>query len=715
MDNERDQLTQIFELCAGLSDPDEAEAELSLEATPEQEKLVQDAHKLNAVLARLRDNTEVEPAEDLLPRFWERVRHYQQTQLPEAAQAWENLEDVSPAAGSHEQEVTTTELFELYSGNLPDSEAGSVERRLASCPAQQGAVSTIAKLVAIFNWLRREGEIPSAPDAAARFQYQVQSDLDAEIDAATRPMLPPIPLAAQPQPVHQAVPASGYAQESHQGTSRVRWHQTIAGTTAALFISAVCLVLAVTFFTVPFTQPDHVSQVAESVRSIEDFENFRQLKPELASLVADGLISLEEVSPAEIANRHMLLDLALRGSQPEQLNTAKFLVEQGLREPSAQPQVATLPLSLESVAYAGAAEEGLSAQFKSQLRRDIWERNYEKVLERTSGRDEPACLLLTVWAKDQLAEHDGLPELVEELEARRDLPLAAQVFLAGVHRSLGEPQKAVQRLEQFASQVQELAFHVGYIYDHDLLNESKAAEFYLRLLNSSNEKLAAYGRHGLAESRTITILKEPFEFDKLEWESVEEDGRYFHHVQTIPQGQERILHLGGGDLFETAALVRGERAWKNYQITLDFQFGDERDLGIDPRVGILGYFREHEANYRVSLGLSGMQLVGRYPVSDGIYHASHWPSDDLPYSSSVLPGGQIEPGKWYTAKLRLENHLDHVRIAAKVWQRGTPEPDHWSLIESDYDPRRHQSGKVGLLVTDGAAYLDNVHVELLSQ
>ncbi|MHC5181503.1 MAG: outer membrane protein assembly factor BamB family protein [Planctomycetota bacterium] len=53
-----------------------------------------------------------------------------------------------------------------------------------------------------------------------------------------------------------------------------------------------------------------------------------------------------------------------------------------------------------------------------------------------------------------------------------------------------------------------------------------------------------------------------------------------------------------------------------------------------------------------------------------------------------------EPDTWYTAKLSYDKTDNQGIVKAKVWQRGTPEPDDWTLTMQDLSP--HLGGSPGL-------------------
>lgn len=68
-----------------------------------------------------------------------------------------------------------------------------------------------------------------------------------------------------------------------------------------------------------------------------------------------------------------------------------------------------------------------------------------------------------------------------------------------------------------------------------------------------------------------------------------------------------------------------------------------------------------------------------------------------------------DPDIWYTMKMKVEVDDDQAIVYGKVWKRGEPEPEEWSLTATDPHPNRH--GSPGLYVYATANCLfDNVVV-----
>ncbi|QDU64731.1 Serine/threonine-protein kinase AfsK [Planctomycetes bacterium Pan216] len=69
-----------------------------------------------------------------------------------------------------------------------------------------------------------------------------------------------------------------------------------------------------------------------------------------------------------------------------------------------------------------------------------------------------------------------------------------------------------------------------------------------------------------------------------------------------------------------------------------------------------------------------------------------------------------KPDTWYSMKLRAENKGDDVLLRGKVWERGTPEPEKWTIEATDPSPNR--TGSPGLYgnAKDAEIFLDNIRV-----
>jgi hypothetical protein len=74
-----------------------------------------------------------------------------------------------------------------------------------------------------------------------------------------------------------------------------------------------------------------------------------------------------------------------------------------------------------------------------------------------------------------------------------------------------------------------------------------------------------------------------------------------------------------------------------------------------------------------------------------------------------------EPGVWYSAKLAVEQKEKSALVRGKVWKKGTPEPDKWTIEFEDSGPNREGSAGVYGYVTNSSvsepgseAFYDNI-------
>jgi len=730
-------------------------------ASVDAERLERDACVLAGLFTQLRTQSECEPLPDHWDRFQARVALYLESGFPEGRHAWENLPPASPPREGGMASVSTTDLVDLCLDTLDPTEAGAVARRLAKCPSAQGAYRTAAQLAKCLKQLRQATEAPVPPDSLPRFQARALDDLDQQLSTAVTPPSAsssaiytlegsrsegPRNEAGRSQIHHLPTPAFPTPGGSHRRArprSRFGWGVVLA-------ISAAVAGLMIGM---PYFQGSPFGRVASEVRQVHSLAELRKLEPEAASLVGTGLLNLDQISPEEMSDRQLLHDLTLRSQRTAQLKTAQFLAAQSrqyrfrLVERPATSRSATaarstvnppeergfsLRWNFESSARAqepavadppsaaaeppsAAAIVALKSTEETALRAAVAQQDYAAVITLTELQTDLRSRLLTVWALAELKQVDLVEARLATLEAdaqRTPWPLSARVYLGGVYRTLGQPLSALRHLEVLLPEVPQLAFPIGYLYQHDLLNEKKATEFF-RQLSTGDGTWSSYGEHGLAEVHVTTVLHEDF------------DGNY----RGEPAQPERPLtllpdHQGGHylhwfevrDLLTAREFTAGDASWRNYQISVDVRFDEPDRLGKEPRIGIVGYYASHEQNYRLAVGLEGLQFVRRdlsYSVSGG-YDSTAWPRHEPRYSPDCAPAGQLEEGVWYRVKFRLENHINGTFLAAKIWPRSSPEPDGWTLLTTDTDPRHHAAGRVGLLVTDATASLDNLKVEYIA-
>jgi outer membrane protein assembly factor BamB len=108
----------------------------------------------------------------------------------------------------------------------------------------------------------------------------------------------------------------------------------------------------------------------------------------------------------------------------------------------------------------------------------------------------------------------------------------------------------------------------------------------------------------------------------------------------------------------------------------------------------------------VGLVNSGYEMILR--SRDKKLRAESWTSHDV-RSSSVVPF-EPKPSQWYTLKLKVVPEKDIAHVMGKIWERGQPEPDKWTVDFVDHSPNLHGSPGLFGKSEDAEIYLDNISV-----
>ncbi len=153
------------------------------------------------------------------------------------------------------------------------------------------------------------------------------------------------------------------------------------------------------------------------------------------------------------------------------------------------------------------------------------------------------------------------------------------------------------------------------------------------------------------------------------------------------QDDSTVLEKTIGKGVPTAYIWLGPPELEGYTIQADVMLREQsRKL---PSIGIT-------AN-RYNLILKGN--LGKFSIQTWPAHTRM--AKDITYRS--------EPNVWYTMKLRVDVQNNAAHIHGKVWKRGEPEPDTWTIEGVDPHPNLH--GSPGLYVyTLAPCYYDNVIV-----
>jgi hypothetical protein len=125
----------------------------------------------------------------------------------------------------------------------------------------------------------------------------------------------------------------------------------------------------------------------------------------------------------------------------------------------------------------------------------------------------------------------------------------------------------------------------------------------------------------------------------------------------------------------------GALDWQNYEVTGRLRFGQDSD-GI-----ALTFYSQFPANQD-----RYYQLL-RYSGESGFRIHTHGASNANGTKSVDV---NAQPGIWYRFRLRVQTATDRVRIVAKVWAEGDPEPETWQIDCYNSYASRITAGTVGI-------------------
>lgn len=85
-----------------------------------------------------------------------------------------------------------------------------------------------------------------------------------------------------------------------------------------------------------------------------------------------------------------------------------------------------------------------------------------------------------------------------------------------------------------------------------------------------------------------------------------------------------------------------------------------------------------------------------------------WPSHDV--RTHQMIDADIKPGEWYTMKLSVVPDGKTATVRGKLWKRGEPEPEKWTIEMVDQAPNLHGSPGLYGHASDAEIFLDNLQV-----
>ena len=182
-------------------------------------------------------------------------------------------------------------------------------------------------------------------------------------------------------------------------------------------------------------------------------------------------------------------------------------------------------------------------------------------------------------------------------------------------------------------------------------------------------------------------------FAALPWAENFENGRPPHwigggNLQAVDEGGEQLFRKGASPTgIHRHPLYVGPTYMSNYTVQADVM-STERGRRR-PDIGLInsGYTMDLQGNHQrieVRSWAAELRMAERFDFA--------W-----------------EPNVWYTLKLRVDTDGDRALIRGKVWRRGEPEPEDWTVTVEDPEPVRSGSpGLIGYSPID--IYYDNVLV-----
>ncbi len=194
-----------------------------------------------------------------------------------------------------------------------------------------------------------------------------------------------------------------------------------------------------------------------------------------------------------------------------------------------------------------------------------------------------------------------------------------------------------------------------------------------------------------ASARVRVIPRLPFSED---YEAYAADSKPpYQNAYMIPF---KVKDLDGGKV-----LVKMPSSQKIHRHITFLGAPDEANYTIE---GDLMVTETEEVKPDIGLINSGytLELMGEHQALE----IRSWPSARRTYTTAPF---EWEPNVWYRAKLEVTSTDDEANIRGKVWKRGEPEPEDWSITLVDPHPIRVGSpGLAGYSPTE--IYFDNIEV-----
>lgn len=298
--------------------------------------------------------------------------------------------------------------------------------------------------------------------------------------------------------------------------------------------------------------------------------------------------------------------------------------------------------------------------------------------------------LYCIGSKDAKPESDPLPPKPLETPVSEDQTVA-HIQIAPVEVMLAPAQKTPYQVRAYNKKGQYLKladakFTVdggGAIDDQGNYTADSGASHAVVTITAKVSDLSSTAR-----VRVIPPLPWKFDFNDKKVPATWIGAAYRHQpkdletdaalvkISTIPKGTRSQSWMGWTTLHD-------------YTVQADFQGTIQNNLR--PDMGLI--------NQRYTLDLMG---------KDQLQIRSWTPRLELRFAKTVP--FEWQPNQWYRMKFQSETTAGAVTLRGKVWERGEPEPDQWSIEASDATPNRNGSPGMFGNATNAEFYVDNVEV-----
>ncbi len=206
-----------------------------------------------------------------------------------------------------------------------------------------------------------------------------------------------------------------------------------------------------------------------------------------------------------------------------------------------------------------------------------------------------------------------------------------------------------------------------------------------------------------AKSGELTSVVNARVYPKLPWSYDFEDKKIpIQWIGAAYRHQPSEVPGGGNGLVKVSTIPKGTRSqgfiglpkMSDYTIEGDFYALDTKNKVPTTKLPEMGL---NAQRYTLLLEGATQQLKIRT-----------WLSSDIRFMKTVP--FEWTPKTWYTMKFRAENSNGLAVLKGKVWKRGEPEPEEWTIQGEDDMPNKNGSPGIFGNSTDSEFYVDNIKV-----